>query len=77
MGGRLAVVRGWIREVDEAWAGKVGMEGEGGGGGAVSVGVQEVLEKCKGRLLAVCEHGKVNTDPPIQQQGKKERGVKL
>lgn len=69
LGGRLAVVRGWVREVDD------GDEGEGWlKEGKRGVGVEEVLGRCKGRLLAVCEHGKVNTDPPSQG---KERSVKL
>jgi len=68
LGARLAVVRGWVREVDgdEGWVREV----RGGGGGKGRIGVEEVLQRCKGRLLAVCEHGKVNTDP-------KERSVKL
>jgi len=66
LGGRLAVIRGWVREIDAAWVHAKQA--------SAKVSVEEVLGKCKGNLLAVCEHGKVNTDPPIQG---KERSVKL
>ena len=65
VGGKLAVVRGWIREVDGEVDGKVDekvdekVDGDGAGGGE---GTQEV--RMKGGYLATCEHGKVNTDSP-------------
>lgn len=52
VGGRMAVVRGWMGEVDEE-SEIVGERGRAG---------------IKGGLLAACEHGKVNTDPPVERR---------